>query len=92
MDRDPEFRWNEFNLDHCLRHGVTPEVVTAVASNDPKLFPDTDPAHAGSDFMIGPDDGGRFWTVVLLSLGDDGWRPITGWPSTNTEIRHCNGA
>jgi hypothetical protein len=28
-----------------------------------------------------------FWTVILLQLGDDLWRPITGWPSTGTEVR-----
>jgi hypothetical protein len=30
---------------------------------------------------------GRFWTVILLELGSDLWRPITGWPSTGSEIR-----
>jgi hypothetical protein len=30
---------------------------------------------------------GEFWTVILLELGNDLWRPITGWPSTGSEIR-----
>jgi hypothetical protein len=41
--------------------------------------------------MIGPNDDGRFWTIVLASISEDVWRPITGWPSTNTEIRRYNG-
>ena len=92
MNFEGEFQWNEVNLGHCALHGVTPLVVNAVASNEPKLFPDTAEGHSGSDFMIGPDDAGRFWTIVLLALSDDVWRPITGWPSTNTEIRRYNGA
>jgi len=27
------------------------------------------------------------WTVILLDLGEGQWRPITGWPSTGSEMR-----
>jgi hypothetical protein len=37
--------------------------------------------------MIAPDNEGRFWTVILLQSGPDKFRPITGWPSTASEIR-----
>jgi len=30
---------------------------------------------------------GEFWTVILLQLGNNLWRPITGWPSTASETR-----
>jgi hypothetical protein len=30
---------------------------------------------------------GRLWTVILLEKGGDLWRPITGWPSTGSEMR-----
>jgi hypothetical protein len=42
--------------------------------------------------MIGPDEDGRFWTIVLLYRDADLWRPITGWPSTNTEKRLYDGS
>ena len=41
--------------------------------------------------MIGPDDTVRYWSVVLLELRTELWRPITGWPGTNTEIRRYGG-
>jgi uncharacterized DUF497 family protein len=84
---DGAFEWDSNNLPHCQRHGVTPELVDEISLNQPRLFPDDSDGHSGSDFMIGPDDDGRMWTIVLLSHLDNTWRPITGWPSTNTEIR-----
>jgi hypothetical protein len=41
--------------------------------------------------MIGPDEDGKFWSVVLLEIAPEVWRPITGWPSTNSEIRRYEG-
>jgi hypothetical protein len=34
---------------------------------------------------------GDLWSVILLELGDDMWRPITGWPSTGSEMRLFTG-
>ena len=85
------FDWDEDNLAHAARHGVTPIIVQQVAFNEPKLFANVGEGRTGSHLMIGPDDGGRFWSVVLIGLVPDLWRPITGWPSTNTEIRRYQG-
>jgi len=85
------FDWDNDNLTHAARHGVTPDVVQQVAVNEPKLFANSGKGRSGSHLMVGPDDTGRFWSVVLLELTSELWRPITGWPSTNNEIRRYEG-
>jgi hypothetical protein len=39
--------------------------------------------------MIGPCISGRYWTIVVVEVDDalGLWRPITGWPSTEKEIK-----
>ncbi len=84
------FQWDDANLTHCARHGVTPVIVAEVRDNTPLFFLN-DPSKSGTHIMIGPDDSGRLWTIVIVnSGGSDSWRPITGWPSDNAEIRKYN--
>lgn len=91
-----EFEWDERNLRHILDespHGLTPRIVHLIASFGPRLFPNKPgEGRSGSHMMIGiAADGdppeGRLWTVILLEKGGDLWRPITGWPSTGSEMR-----
>jgi hypothetical protein len=44
---------------------------------------------SGSHLMIGPCISGRYWTIVVMEVDDalGLWRPITGWPSTEKEIK-----
>ena len=72
--------------EHAADHGVTPALVANLVAGTPKLFANKE-GRAGTHMMIGPDASGRFWTVILGSLGGGRWRPITGWPSTNPETR-----
>lgn len=90
------FQWDERNLRHVLvdrPHGINPVLLEEIAGLSPKLFP-IRPAlnRSGSNLMIDRDENGRFWTVVLLEVDDYTWRPITGCPSTSTEIRLYNEA
>jgi hypothetical protein len=72
---------------------VSPQLVREVADGQPQLFANRPSVNrSGSNLMVGADANGRFWTIVVLELGDDVWRPITGWPSTNSEIRLYNEA
>jgi uncharacterized DUF497 family protein len=84
-----EFEWDEHNLRHVFEespHGLTPAIVRAISRRRPKLFPnEPGQGRSGSHVMIGPDERNRFWTVVLLELDDDRWRPITGWRTSNSE-------
>jgi len=85
-----EFEWEESNEAHCSRHGVTPMVAELVKDGQPKFFRNR-PGKTGTHVMIGEDDRGRFWTIILLETGQRGrWRPITGWPSVTAEITQYN--
>jgi hypothetical protein len=88
------FRWDDGpsgNLEHCALHKLTPTVVCEVHGRAPLLFLN-DPDKTGSHVMVAPDARGRFWTVIILPTAEPGeWKPITGWPSTKSEIRRYNG-
>lgn len=85
-----EFDWDEENLTHCELHEVTPELAQEVMNASPMFFLNR-PGKTGTHIMIGPDANRRFWTIILLETPTEGlWRPITGWPSTNTEIAWYN--
>jgi len=81
-----EFEWDERNEKHCARHGVTPLLAEVVKDGQSKFFGNK-PGKTGTHMMVGPDDRGRFWTIIILETGQRGrWRPITGWPSDPPEI------
>jgi uncharacterized DUF497 family protein len=83
-----ELQFDDGNVGHMRRHGLTPSTVAEVALGKSRLVPNEPrPARAGTHKLIGRARDGRFWTIVLVRLGEDFWRPITGWPSTRTEIR-----
>jgi hypothetical protein len=87
------FEWDDDNLRHVLQespHGITPVLCETLKNDRPKMFPNTArPGRSGSHVLVGVSDD-RFWTVVLLNKGSGMWRPITGWPSTPSEIRLYN--
>jgi len=84
-----ELEWDEENEAHS-RHGVTPGVSASVLGNQPRLFANR-AGKSGTHMLIGPDEDGRFWTMILLDLGNGRFRPITGWPSTGSEARRYRG-
>ena len=86
---DIRFEWDEANslkLKGAGR-GITPELCREIADIDPWFFIEARENRSGDYWMIGPDASGRIWTIVLVSRGDGLWRPISGWPSTNRQIR-----
>jgi hypothetical protein len=86
-----DFEWGADNLRHVgvdRPRGITPTLVIEIAINAPVLV--DNPAgegRSGSHKLIGPNNTGRMWTIILIHRYGDLWRPITGWPSTNSEIR-----
>ena len=85
-----EFEWDDANLYHTLVEapkGITPALLEVIKGNTPKFFPEDREGRSGTHRMIAPDDDGRLWTVILLKKSARAWRPITGWPSTNRQIR-----
>ena len=86
MNEDIVLEWDEGNAGH-LNYGFTVELCEQVASNFPVVILDFRKGTSGSHFFIAPDDNGRMWTIAVLQKGGNLWRPITGWPSTNRQIR-----
>lgn len=90
-----EFEWDAANMRHVLfdrPHGVTPRLLRDLSRGAPELFVNPPRiGRSGTHLMIAPDADGRFWTIVLLHRRDTLWRPITGWPSTDSEIRRYRG-
>ena len=86
------FEWDEANLSKLLSagRGVTPELCLELGANAPKFLLETREGRSGDYWMIAPDNEGRMWTIVVVRKGDNLWRPISGWPSTNSQIRHYN--
>lgn len=86
--RVDELEWDETNLEHCTRHGLTAEIAESIRSKAPEFFRETRKGRTGTHAMVGPSADGRSWTVKMIRTNRQGvWRPITGWPSTNSEIR-----
>jgi len=85
------FDWDADNLRHVLiesSHGVTPDLVEEIADGAPRFVVNlTAVGRIGSHKMIGPNARGRFWTIVLIQINEERWRPIMGWPSTGSEMR-----
>jgi hypothetical protein len=78
---------NHFLVDHPDR-GLDEAVLARIASIRPKVFSNEPRVNrSGSHIVIGPDDSGRMWTIVVVHIREDTWRPITGWPSTPSEMR-----
>ncbi len=59
-DWQVDFQWDEDDLTHAARHGITPRLVRDVAANDPVLLPHESEGRSGSHLMIGPNPEGNF--------------------------------
>lgn len=85
-----EFEWDENNERHAATHRVTPVVAEEVKDSRPLFFRNR-PGRSGTHMMVGPDETGRFWTIILGQTSTRGrWRPITGWPSDAREVAWYN--
>lgn len=91
MARTPrieEWEWDDGNLGELARHGLTRRVVLQVAEGAP-MFRRNRKGRPAAYQMIGPDYGGRLWTVCIAESGpgvSDRWRAVTGWASGPKEI------
>ncbi len=85
---EPEFDdliWNRNNLNYIRRHGGSRRVCYEVFRGKPRLFKQE--GRTATHQMIGPDRGGRFWTISLIVKGDRTGLPINAWPSNQRDIR-----
>ena len=86
-----EWDWDDGNLEELARHGLDWFAVLQIAEEHPK-FRANRKRRAASHQMIGPDRGGRYWTVCILHLHGERWRAVTGWASTARERAWYEGA
>jgi hypothetical protein len=85
-----ELEWDDENEEHLSRR-VPPERVDEVSWGPYRLLRNKR-RRRGTIKMVGPDEGGAFWTVVLEKTDRPGrWRPVTGWPSTKGELTLYHG-
>jgi hypothetical protein len=83
-----EWEWDDGNVEHLARRGVTPErIEEEIWALQPK-FNANRHNRSASHYMIGPDQGGALWTICIIQIMDDPatWRAITGWRSKPREI------
>lgn len=81
------FEWNEENERECRDHGLTPFLTVEVNDRRPLYFLNY-VGRTATHMMIGPDLSGRFWVVAILPTEIDAcWRPITGYPAEEKEMK-----
>jgi uncharacterized DUF497 family protein len=64
-----QFRWNEWNLEHIAKHGISPEEAEAVVQMAVRPYPRK--IEEGKWLAWGRGSGGRFLQVIFL-LDDAG--------------------
>jgi hypothetical protein len=79
--------WPEQDLEELAHHGLSRSTVLQVAYESPK-FRRNKRRRAASHQMIGPDHGGRMWTICIAEVpGQSGtWRATTGWAADPEDV------
>lgn len=78
-----DFIWDDGNIDHIARHGVTPDEAEEVFVNRPKFFKSRQERYAA----LGKSSQGRYLFVVFLYQGKGCARVVTARNMTKTERR-----
>ena len=80
-----QFRWNEWNVDHIARHGVTPQEAEFVVESARRPYPQARPDDKWR--VVGRGRGGRWVQVVFVFDPDDTAFVIHARPLTDREKR-----
>jgi uncharacterized DUF497 family protein len=80
-----EFRWNDWNLDHATRHGVSREEAESLVQSARAPFPQ----QIGDDklLVVGRGRGDRFAQVIYLTDDDGTLYIIHAMPLTDRQKR-----
>jgi uncharacterized DUF497 family protein len=80
-----EFKWNEWNIEHIARHGVSPEEAEYVILNARRLYPQ---AREDDKWrVVGRGRGGRLLQVIFVIDPEDSIFVIHARPLTEREKR-----
>ena len=78
-----EFRWNDWNLDHVARHGVTPEEAEKVITSARSPYP---LRREDEKWLVwGRGSGGRFLQVIYIEDDEGTLYVIHARPLTERE-------
>ena len=81
------FDWDQANAGHIAAHGISPEEVAEVFSND-EIGIDYDVVGGEERWtVVGETDGGRV-LVVVYTMRDDLVRPVTAYEASNRLRAH----
>jgi hypothetical protein len=88
---DPDdLDFDQENIDHLARHGVTMKDAFEVLYNAPRFFLNQ-PNRTGTHVMVGPDLEGRFFLISIEPTQREGvWRPVTAWKLGRHGLRIYN--
>ena len=86
--------WDEENVGHLAKHGVTQAAAESVLVIAPRFFENLE-GRGGTHVMIGPDSDGRYLYVSIAEsdIYVGFWRPVTGWPlgRRGPRLYNCGG-
>ncbi|MBI4286987.1 MAG: BrnT family toxin [Chloroflexi bacterium] len=78
-----QVKWDEINVEHIARHGITPQEVEDVCSGPHQAFRGREKRH----ILFGTSSAGRYLKVILQRLEKSVYRPITAMEMTEAERR-----
>jgi uncharacterized DUF497 family protein len=91
--RITELLWDDHNIAHIARHGVTAGEVSEVVFADGTLFFDAaEPSRPGRLVALGETDRGRFLAIYLDTPAGGRSYPVTARPMTAKEKRGYRAA
>ena len=80
--------WYESTMRHITRHGGSMRRCREVKEGAPKFFDqERSIERRGTHQVIGPENGGRLWTVIIEYRGDGEAAPLSMWSSRPSQIR-----
>ena len=80
-----DFEWDEDNINHIARHGVSPEEVEEACYDEPFVLK----GRQGSYLIYSQTSDGRYLLVVARYKGQGIIRVITARDMTDAERRLC---
>ena len=81
-----DFEWDDDNIEHMAKHGVSPDEVEGVAFDDE---PWVKKGRQGTRYMLGYTVAGRYLFVVYVLKGKGSARVITAMDMDDKTRRLC---
>lgn len=80
---DADLVWDDWNLQHIARHGVSQDEVEEIVHGEPLV----DQTYASRLLLTGNSARGRALTAILRHLGENRYYVVTARPASARERR-----